>query len=140
MSLIKAYKNVTKVQTSDILQNKFLSTVDVLIESGTVTPTDVANLVSIYAEYSVGYIQTVAVSLEEPIGMGSTMKFMNSYIAEFVNEASLHYFDLEQGYSIVDKAVQKALEGDGTVSTSYVMEVIGEIEQSYLDKDEELED
>jgi hypothetical protein len=60
------------------------------------------------------------------------MKFMNSYIAEACNVTGLHYFHMEGTFSIVDKAVQGALDNGGTISTEAVKAIIEEIEESYI--------
>ena len=61
------------------------------------------------------------------------MKFMNSYIATFVTEAGFHYYNKEQGFSIIDKAVQAALDTNGVVSEEQIDDFITEIEDSYVE-------
>jgi alpha-N-acetylglucosamine transferase len=69
------------------------------------------------------------------------MKFMNSYIVSFLHELELHYYDKEQGYSVIDKAVQAALDNEGTVSVKEISNIVEEIEASYVEEDvEDVED
>lgn len=98
---------------------------------------DVITLVSFYAEYGVAYLDYIADSFEEPKRASDAMKFMNSAIAEAVNEAGLHYFNKERGYSVVDRAVQAALDNGGIALTTDIIKVVDEIEESYVE-DEEL--
>jgi hypothetical protein len=111
-----------------------------LAEKEEVTQEDVLALVAFYAEYGVSYMTMIATSLEEPRGASETMKFMNSLIAEAVTAAGLHYFNLERGFSIVDKAVQSALDNGGVPSTQAIMDIIKEIEDSYIEPDVEEEE
>ena len=118
------------------IKEDFKSTVIIASDSEVVTDTQVADLVSLYVEYSICYLQAVAITLDDPVGMQSTMKFMNSLIAEFMHAASLHYYHKEGNYSVVDKAIQQALDGDGHISVEEVKLLIGEIELSYVEEEE----
>lgn len=139
MSLFKAYSNMTTARSLDKIREDFQVVFDRIAENqDTVTPVDVAEMTQLYAEYGATYMSLIAVSLQEPKGASETMKFMNSIIAEVVTKADLHYFDLERGFSIVDKAVQAALDNGGVPTMKSVMDIITEIEDSY--KEEDVED
>jgi hypothetical protein len=140
MSLLKAFKNESSVRTLDYIKRDFQTAFEQIIEAGHEDQAlSVSTLVQFYAEYGVSYMTMISTSLEEPHGASETMKFMNSFIAELVNASGLHYFNLERGFSIVDKAVQKALDNGGVVSHTDVMAIIEEIEASYIEPDVEEE-
>lgn len=139
MSLLKTLTKAYHLASPESIKEDFKSSVILATEGDTVTPKQVSELVSLYTEYSICYLQSVAMTLDEPQGMASTMKFMNSLIAEFMNKANLHYFHMEEGYSIVDKAIQVALDGNGHISEVEVEEIIGEIELSYVEPEEEVD-
>lgn len=136
MSLLKTYRN-------DLVSRPFLNILDDFKDAfaqaaeGVITKEDVIALTSFYAEYGVAYLNYISETFEEPKGASDTMKFMNSAVAEAVNEAGLHYFNKERGYSIVDRAVQAAIDNGGVALTSDIMAVINEIEDTYIE-DEEL--
>ena len=138
MSLLKTLTKTYNMANPESIKEDFKSSVIISADSENVTPTQVADLVALYAEYSICYLQAVAMTLDEPVGMQATMKFMNSLIAEFVHSASLHYYHMEGNYSIVDKAIQVALDGDGHISTEEVEDIIGDIELSHMEDPEEL--
>lgn len=133
MSLIKAFKNTNSVRTFAPIMTDFKMALEAAMMDDKMTAEDVALLTSYYAEYSVSYLTYVATSLTEPKDASQTMKFMNSYIAETCNAAGLHYFHMEGTFSIVDKAVQGALDNGGTISTEAVKAIIAEIEESYVE-------
>jgi hypothetical protein len=66
------------------------------------------------------------------------MKFMNSYIAEAMGGASLHYFH-QEGMTVIDLLLQKTLDKGITLSDVEIMETIDTIEASY-DEDDEYEE
>ena len=145
MSLLKAYNNLNTRKRLEI-QEDFLITIDkMMAEPQPEDETDLAliaedtllELVQLYSEYSVSYLTDVAHTLEEPRGANNSMKFMNSYIAEITNRAGVHYFNAEQGYSIIDKTVQLALDNNGLVTHDQVQDVINDIEESYVEETEE---
>jgi len=136
MSLLKTLTKTYNMADPQSIKEDFKSSVIIAADSERVTPTQVADLVSLYTEYSICYLQAVAMTLDEPVGMQSTMKFMNSLIAEFVSKADLHYYHMEGSYSIVDKAIQKALDGDGHISVEEVETIVGDIELSYVEEEE----
>ena len=140
MSLLKTLTKTYNMANPESIKEDFKSSVIIATGKDNITHTDVADLVSLYAEYSVCYLQAVAMTLDEPVGMQATMKFMNSLIAEFVHAASLHYYHMEGNYSIVDKAIQIALDGDGHISQEAVENIIGDIELSHVEEEiEEVE-
>ena len=139
MSLFKAIKNEQSVRTLEYIKKDFKQVFEGLADQPEVTKEDVVALVAFYAEFGVSYMTMIATSLDEPRGASETMKFMNSIIAEAVNMAGLHYFNLERGFSIVDKAVQSGLDNGGKPSTEEIIAIIKEIEDSYIEPDVEEE-
>jgi len=141
MSLIKAYKLETVTnRTFEDVKNDFITALHgCMMTPNELTQEDISYLVQYYTEYSCLYLQTVATTLEEPKGVSATMKFMNSYIATFVTEAGYHYYNKEQGYSIIDKSVQAALDNDGFVSEEQLYDIMKEIEDSYIEEEFEEE-
>lgn len=140
MSLFKAFRNTKSVRTLNHIKKDFQMVFEQLADKEEITREDVLALVAFYAEYGVSYMTMIATSLEEPRGASETMKFMNSLIAEAVSAAGLHYFNLERGFSIVDKAVQSALDNGGVPSTTAISDIIQEIEDSYIEPDVEDEE
>lgn len=140
MSLFKAFRNTNSVRTLNHIKKDFQVVFEQLADKEEITREDVLALVAFYAEYGVSYMTMIATSLEEPRGASETMKFMNSLIAEAVSAAGLHYFNLERGFSIVDKAVQSALDNGGVPSTTAISDIIQEIEDSYIEPDVEDEE
>jgi len=133
MSLLKAYQlNTTKLPSYAESEKDFKLAVDAcFLAIDSVQKEDVVHLIKAYAEYSVRFLAEVAVTLEEPKGASQKMKYMNSFIASLTHVANLHYFDSEQGYSVIDKAVQKALDNGGTIAYPEVLTIIQELEDSY---------
>lgn len=136
MSLFKAYHMMKARKRSEILED-FKIVIHHMMEDKHVSQTHLTKLVVLYAEYSTSYLAEVAVTFQEPKDANSTMKFMNSYIAEVTNKANLHYFNAEQGFSIIDKAVQAALDNNGLVTFDAVIDIINDIEESYKEETEE---
>ena len=141
MSLIKAYKlEAVTNRTFEDVKNDFITALHgCMMSPNEVSQEDISYLVQYYTEYSCLYLQTVATTLEEPKGVSATMKFMNSYIATFVTEAGYHYYNKEQGFSIIDKSVQAALDNDGFVSEEQLYDIMKEIEDSYIEEEFEEE-
>jgi len=143
MSLIKALQNFSTSQLRDLsdIKEDFQAAFEWLAEDlkgdYQCSVNDVATLVGLYAEYGAAYMALIAVTLEEPKDSSTTMKFMNSIIAEAVSKAGLHYFNLEHGFSIVDKAVQSAVDNGGIPLEKDILAVIQEIEDSYKEPSEE---
>ena len=133
MSLLKAYMNTKTVRPRSEVVVDFKTMIEACVLSDIITKEDVATAIAFYAEYSLAYLTEVSQTLEDPVGAGSAMKFMNSYIAEFTNKAGLHYFDLDKGYSVVDKAVQLALDVGGFPPVVDVVAIIDAIEESYVE-------
>jgi len=145
MSLLKGYNSLNTRKRSEV-QEDFLLTIDKMMaepqpedetELCLIAEDTLLELVQLYAEYSVSYLRDVAQTLTEPKDANNTMKFMNSYIAEVTNRAGVHYFNAEQGYSIIDKAVQLALDNNGLVTHDEVQDIINDIEESYVEETEE---
>ena len=139
MSLFKAHKNNCKVRTLDEIKQDFKDFFDTLVDAPTITKEDVVTLTAFYAEFGVAYMMAISTTLDEPKGASDTMKFMNSIIAEAVNAAGLHYFNLDRGFSLVDKAVQSGLDNNGVPKTDDILAIIQEIEESYIEPDVEEE-
>lgn len=130
MSLIKA-KNilVQNRESYDALRASFLEIVGSIYEDKP-TRSDIIVLLSVYTSYSINYLIDVAETLVEPKNIQQTMKFMNSYIAEYYRLANLHYFHKE-GFTIIDKCIQNALDNDGKIFYETIDKLISEIEESY---------
>lgn len=138
MSLIKALTNKKQLRKKEDVKQDFITVLESsILDVENIQPLHLAHLVSYYSEYAAIYLAYVATTLEEPKGVNETMKFMNSYIVEIANKAGLHYYDKEQGFSIIDKAVQKALDNGGRVSNLDVLNIIDKIEESYTEEDDE---
>lgn len=137
MSLLKSYDLVRKepAMNNEDIKGAFLDII--ATADGNYTQTDVVALLTLYTAISINYIEEVATSLTDNVPLSSTLKFMNSYIAELVHKANLHYYHKEDGYSIVDKPIQFALDNGGLVTTEYVEECISEIEGSYFEEEYE---
>lgn len=134
MSLFNAYNLILGEEADlEVLEENFLEVVGNIADTDKADMADVIAMVTLYASYSCNYLQYVATTLRDDPEASQTMKFMNSYIAETVNKAGLHYYNKEHGYSIIDKAVQAALNGGGTVSCGDVTAFIEEIEASYIE-------
>lgn len=136
MSLLKTYRNELVSRPFSGIVRDFTDAFHEAAKS-TITKADVVVLVSYYAEYAVAYLSYVAETLEEPKNASSTMKFMNSLIAEAVNEAGLHYYNKERGWSVVDRAVQAAIDNGGVALISDIVTVIDEIEATHVEDEEE---
>jgi len=139
MSLLKAIKGDIQQKDTEVLKDTFLDIIETIV-AATETPTreDVSVLVQIYAEYSVQYLATVASTLEAQPTLEAGMKFMNSYIAEVVHGANLHYYH-QEGWTLVDKPIQKALDNKGRAPVRYILDIIDEIEASYAEEEIEAE-
>ena len=139
MSLFKAYK-LLSTRPRGVILEEFKAVIDEIMEdSDNVKPTSLTKLVCLYSEYSTSYLSEVAMTFQEPKDANATMKFMNSYIAEVTNRVNLHYFNAQQGFSIIDKSVQAALDNGGIVTFEAVQAIIKEIEDSYIEENEEEE-
>jgi hypothetical protein len=141
MSLLKAYHiQLDPARTLELIKADFTAVIAAVME-GTKNGTKfwkeelLAHLIMHYTEYSVTYLNHVAVKLEEPTEATASMKFMNSYIVSLLHEAKLHYYDKEQGFSVIDKSVQKALDNQGYLSVNDVTEIFGIIEASYIEEE-----
>lgn len=137
MSLIKAYGLTANVRSRDEIKKDFLVSVEAVLMYDDATVEELASVIACYSEYAVTYLTEVATSLQEPKGASDTMKFMNSFIAELSHKVGIHYYHMEGSYSIIDKAVQTALDNAGIVTTEQVVEYIQEIEDSYLEPEVE---
>ena len=143
MSLLKAYHiQLDPARTLELIKADFTAVIAAVME-GTKNGTKfwkeelLAHLVIYYTEYSVTYLNHVSINLDEPSEATESMKFMNSYIVSLIHEAKLHYYDHAQGFSVIDKAVQKALDNHGFLTVSDVTEIFGVIEASYIEEEPE---
>ena len=132
MSLLKA-RNIEDVKdTYESLQRTFLEILDTT--TGKATSEDLVALIGVYVRMSVKYLQTVAYELTEPKDVATTMKFMNSFIAEVAHEANIKYYHKEEGYTLIDKPIQKFLD-DGDVTSGFIYECVKEIQDSYIEEE-----
>jgi len=144
MSLLKAY-NITRNtgRSLEKIKTDFMRTIEYcVVDLTNIGKIDIAHLIKYYVEYSTVYLSQVAQTLEEPKLASETMKFMNSFIVSILYEAELHYYDKEKGFSLIDKAVQEALDNNGIITVEYAISLIDEVEESYVEEDfdEEVED
>lgn len=127
MSLLKATKFKSNEQnTYEASKQQFL---DVIATSGgNFIKKDLEYLVLIYCNMSARYVSDIATTLTEPDGVKTTMTFMNSYIAEIANKLQVPYFHPEEGYSIIDKALQVVLDnGEYTTKVDFITDIITEL-------------
>lgn len=137
MSLVKAYNIKTQTRPLEVILGDFKEHIEgVFSLDNEVTKQDAAVAVSLYAEYSLSYLVEVANTFKEPKDASQTMRFMNSFLAEMMHLANLRYFELDKGYSIVDKAVQISLNHGGYPPLAEIIAVINDIEASYAVEDE----
>lgn len=129
MSLIKARLFDNKDFSYNDLEIAFQDTLEVDLSEE-----DFYNLVDIYSTYSCLYLREVAFTLKEPKGIKSTMTYMNSYIAEFAHQLSIPYFHKEEGYSIIDKAVQYVLNNGVQTKMDYVKDIVEALRESTIEK------
>jgi hypothetical protein len=133
MSLLKAY-NLQKPVKYGQLKEEFQAVfADICEDTEATSIDDLADLLEIYAEYSVQYLQTVAITLSDPAGVQDTMKYMNSIIAEVSRLVGVHYYHAN-GSTLVDKPVQDAL--DDILTLEGIKAWIAEIEASYIEEGE----
>ena len=130
MSLLKALNITTDRPKYDAVRLDFVDVVSTIIDKP--TRTDAIVLVKLYTDYSINYLVDVAQTLNEPKNVQQTMKFMNSYIAEILTSLGLHYFH-QEGHTVIDKAVQKALDNNGVIKYDDIEDIINEIEASYVE-------
>ena len=135
MSLLKTYRNPLVPRNLTEILNDFQGAL-YSIAQHTISKEDVVTLVAFYAEYGVAYLDYIASTFEEPKGASDSMKFMNSVIAEAINEAGLHYYNKERGWSVVDKAIQASLDNGGMATTNDIIAILDEIEESYIEEEE----
>jgi len=139
MSLLKArvmYSNLPISDTS-VIRNEFLDLVDNILSTDTkiASTEQIVNIVQLYIEASINYLIDAA-CLNDNADLHSTMKFMNSYLAEFMHGSGLHYFH-QEGMTIVDLAMQEALDNGGILSSDVAQDIIARIEGSYAEEVEE---
>ena len=142
MSILKAYRAGFTTRNEEEILSDFQSAFEDAADraEGETTTLDVVALVAFYAEFGATYLRRAAYTLSEDTGASASMKFMNSIIAEVMHEAGLHYYNKEHGHSVVDRAVQLALDNDGVPTTEGIVAIIEEIEATHIpDEEEELE-
>jgi hypothetical protein len=134
MSLLKArdWKNLDGDTYSDLEMSFQLA-----LDNERINESLLASLIDIYAVYSVLYLREVSLTLKEPLTIQQTMKFMNSYIAEIAHKIEVPYFHKEEGYSLIDKAVQFVLDNGTSDSTDYVKSIMENIVVKEVEEDEE---
>lgn len=135
MSLLKLLKAEIPTKDVEVIKNDFLEIILTLQDSKAHTE-DVICLVQLYTDYSIQYLDRVARTLVQESSMRETMNLMNSYLAEVIKEAGLHYYNKEEGYSIIDKAVADAIDNEGVLKYNDIKDIITVIEESYVELEE----
>lgn len=135
MSLLKLLKAEIPVKDVEVIRGDFLEVILSLSDTKAQRE-DVVALVNIYVDYSIQYLDRVARTLEQATYMRDTMNLMNSYLAEVIAEAGLHYYNQEQGFSIIDKAVAVAIDNEGISNCEDIEQIIEDIEASYVVEEE----
>ena len=135
MSLLKLLKAEIPAKDVEVIKNDFLEVILTLQDSKAQTE-DVICLVQLYTDYSIQYLDRVARTLVQESSMRETMNLMNSYLAEVIKDAELHYFNKEEGYSIIDKSVADAIDNEGVLKYNDIKDIITVIEESYVELEE----
>lgn len=138
MSLLKARAMYADYMPRGVyeLRDEFLYNIDAMQEAERKpNQKDVIDAVGIYIEMSMTYLLDAS-NLVKDSGVHDIMQLMNSYIAELMHEAQLHYFH-QEGMTIIDFAMQKGLDKAGPLSHDDVEEIIARIEGSYAEEIEE---
>lgn len=135
MSLLKLLKAEIAAKDVEVIKNDFLEIILTLQDSKAQTE-DVICLVQLYTDYSIQYLDRVARTLVQESSMRETMNLMNSYLAEVIKDAELHYFNKEEGYSIIDKSVADAIDNEGVLKYNDIKDIITVIEESYVELEE----
>jgi hypothetical protein len=135
MSLLKLLKAEIPAKDVEVIKNDFLEIILTLQDSKAQTE-DVICLVQLYTDYSIQYLDRVARTLVQESSMRETMNLMNSYLAEVIKDAELHYFNKEEGYSIIDKSVADAIDNEGVLKYNDIKDIITVIEESYVELEE----
>lgn len=130
MSLLKANDLVVSNSYNKV-KTDFLDVVNSIV--GVPVRTDCVVLVRLYTDYSIIYLADISQTLDEPKGVNQTMKYMYSYIAEIFTACDLKLFHKTDGYTIVDKTIQEALDNKGTITYEYIDKVITDIQNSYVE-------
>tara|TARA_R110000796_G_scaffold184492_1_gene301067 strand:+ start:45 stop:506 length:462 start_codon:yes stop_codon:yes gene_type:complete len=141
MSLLKAYSITRNTGRSlEKIKTDFMRSIEYcVVDLTNIGKNDIAHLIKYYVEYSTVYLSKVAQTLEEPKLASETMKFMNSFIVSILYEAELHYYDKDKGFSLIDKAVQEALDNNGIITVDYAIALIDEVEESYVEEEFDIE-
>lgn len=135
MSLIKGYKLNNKLRSVEDVKKDFMDHLDTVID---VQPEaiDIAVLVYYYTEISVIYVSKVASTLEDDKALQDTMRFMNSFLAELATTCEIKYYHKETGKTIIDEPLQDALNNGGKSSVPFILEVIENINNSYIEEED----
>lgn len=129
MSLLKAQKFSTKAGKgyTDYGQ-QFLAIIATAVDG--YTRDDLKYLILIYSNVSALYVKDIATTLQTPKDIKEMMSYMNSYIAEITNELKVPYYHPEEGYTVIDKALQYVLDaGEELTKTDFIEEFIVEFEE-----------
>lgn len=130
MSLFKTLKLDLVSKDTTTLEKTYLDILETITDKP--MKEDVVSLLQLYVEYSIQYLDRVARTLKPQMDMEGTMKFMNSILAEVVHGAGLHYYH-QEGWTLIDKPLQFALDNGGDVTAEYINQIIDDIEASYVE-------
>jgi len=129
MSLLKANKFKVDGTTYAGYRESFLGII--ATSGGSYTREDLKYLIGIYCNLSAKYIKDISTTLLDPEGVQTSMKYMNSYIAEVTNQLQLPYYHPEEGYTVIDKALQYVLDaGEPLIKTEYIEDIIKDFEDT----------
>jgi len=129
MSLLKANKFKVDGTTYAGYRESFLGII--ATSGGSYTREDLKYLIGIYCNLSAKYIKDISTTLVDPEGVQTSMKYMNSYIAEVTNQLQLPYYHPEEGYTVIDKALQYVLDaGEPLIKTEYIEDIIKDFEDT----------
>jgi hypothetical protein len=134
MSLLKAFNLPSETIIRDFtdIEVEFLSVIEEITDKNSASTEQLAGLVALYAEYGCAYMCHIC-DLAPNDRASANMKIMNSYLAEVCRKAGSNYYHKEEGYTLVDKAVQEALNNRGRCSVEKALEFIADIDASYLE-------
>lgn len=140
MSLFKAQNfKGSFISDADRVQ-RFLEVIDSLFvkNEAVVSRKDVVAILDYYVEASVNYLAQASGLVMDHF-LNDEMKLMNSYLAEAMSAADLHYFH-QEGKTIIDLTLQATLDKQDWLTPDEIDGYIAEIEGSYMEEVEEDEE
>ena len=138
MSLFKALSFNGFSSDIDSTTDLFVLTVeDIAVEDGVplATTEQITGLLSVYIECSVEYLRAAAQLSVDPT-LDTQLKFMNSYLAEALRGAGLHYFH-QEGMTIIDLLLQKTLDKGDFLENFEIEAIVQDVEDSHIEEDED---